>query len=73
MAVRRKTQNISLQPIEWLALRWLSREDRDGRVSPTAARLIDNEMRSRFGPQWREELERIIEGDEQENERSEAA
>ncbi|MDQ3655302.1 MAG: hypothetical protein M3457_09500 [Chloroflexota bacterium] len=60
MATNRRFQNLSLQPTEWLALRWLAREERDGKVSPAAARLIENEMRSRLGPNWRDELLQII-------------
>lgn len=54
-------QNLSLEPMERLALRWLATFERkagksDGNISAAAGRLIRDEMIRRFGPRWEREL-----------------
>lgn len=48
-----RTQNISLQPIEWLALRKIATEEERGNISGLVARLLDSAMRERIGRDWR--------------------
>lgn len=58
---RRVQRNISLQPDHELAIRFLS--DESGHETPSRAvqELIEREMFSRFGRNWREELrERVV-------------
>ncbi len=52
----RKTQNISLQPVEWLALRRLANVDERGNISAAVARLLAKEWTQRLGPAWRDLL-----------------
>ena len=56
---RRKTQNISLKPVEHLALLRLASEarrrpDDDLNVSGVVQDLIEERMRREYGPNWRE-------------------
>ncbi len=54
METARRTQSVSLQPVEWLALRRLAWTDERGNVSATVARLLANELTHRLGPEWRD-------------------
>jgi hypothetical protein len=54
---RRRTQNISLQPVEWLALRRLAEREERGNISAAVARLLDAAMRERIGRDWKAAVE----------------
>ena len=53
METRRRTQNISLQPVEWLALRRLAALEERGNISGAVARMLDERMRGLIGRDWR--------------------
>ena len=49
---RRVTRNVALLPGHEKALRWLTAEAGDTNVSATFRRLLEKEMRERFGADW---------------------
>lgn len=54
MNARRKTQNISLQPVEWTALRKIAIDEERGNISAAVVRMLDERMRREYGPRWSE-------------------
>lgn len=47
------SQNVSLTPVDWRALRLLAGEERNGNISAAVARMIDTAMTDRYGDNWR--------------------
>jgi hypothetical protein len=50
---RARSQNVSLVPRDWRALRLLAGEERHGNISAAVARMIDTAMTDRYGDDWR--------------------
>ena len=48
-----RSQNVSLTPTDWRALRLLAGEERNGNISAAVARAIDTRMTDLYGPNWR--------------------
>lgn len=60
----RKLQTISLLPRQWKALEYLTTEGGETNRSAAVRRLIEGEMRQRFGPDWPEVIDRLHESAE---------
>ena len=52
-----KPQNVSLQPVEWKALRFLANRERNGNKSAVVGNLIADRMQAEFGDNWRQRVE----------------
>ena len=50
---RVRSQNVSLTPVDWRALRLLAGEERNGNISAAVARMIDTAMSDLYGDNWR--------------------
>lgn len=55
-ARRVKPQNVSLQPSEWMALRFLAQRERNGNKSAVVGGLIADRMQREFGDAWRQRV-----------------
>lgn len=59
----RVQQSISLLPRHRMAVKRLAFEDGDTNLSATIRKLIEREMRSRYGIEWADVLAQMEEGD----------
>lgn len=54
-------RGVSMEPVYWMALAWLSGEDGEDNSSAQARRMIHREMTARRGPLWMSDFAAEIE------------